>query len=164
MRELVQTKSINFIEKSDLLQAINNGNEISTNNWCDESSTEDSNSLIVFPAQCNFNGFKYPLKLIKQLHANGLHGSFTSKKWFVCIDASSYVSTNYFDLTKYRPDFVCLSFYKMFGYPTGLGALLVSKRGQRVLKKRYYGGGTVKIAMAGKNWHEKRDCFHERYL
>lgn len=48
-------------------------------------------------------------------------------------------------------------------YPTGLGALLVSKRGQNVLKKRYYGGGTVKIAMSKLDFHVKRDCFHERF-
>jgi len=35
----------------------------------------------------------------------------------------------------------------LFSFPTGVGALLVSKRGQKVLKKHYYGGGTVKISM-----------------
>lgn len=160
MRELVQTKLINFVEKCDLLQEMTTQN-MSTNNFVGNCSTE-SNSLFVYPAQCNFNGFKYPLELIDHIQTNGIHRNSTSN-WFVCIDASSYVSTNNLDLTKYHPDFVCLSFYKMFGYPTGLGALLVSNRGQNVLKKRYYGGGTVKIAMAGKNWHEKRDCFHERY-
>lgn len=40
-----------------------------------------------------------------------------------------------------------------------MGALLVSKRGQKVLRKRYYGGGTVNIAMTRKDFHEKRSDF-----
>lgn len=34
-----------------------------------------------------------------------------------------------------RPDFVTLSFYKMFGFPTGLGALLVHRRSVDLLRK-----------------------------
>ena len=43
-----------------------------------------------------------------------------------------------------------LSYYKIFGYPTGLGALLVHKRALPLLlnKKRYFGGGTVAVSLA----------------
>lgn len=43
-----------------------------------------------------------------------------------------------------------LSYYKIFGYPTGLGALLVHKRAVPLLKKRkrYFGGGTVAASLA----------------
>lgn len=115
----------------------------------------NSKGLITFPAQCNFNGFKFPLELIQKFQKNPEN--------FVCLDAASFVSTNFLDLTLYKPDYVCLSFYKMFGYPTGLGALIVSKRGAGKLKKRYYGGGTVKIALTRTNWHQKRDPLHERF-
>lgn len=148
MRESVQTDNIRAIERTDFLRhSVGN---------CGSDGIA-SNSLCVYAAQCNFGGYKYPLELIENVQrcANG-------SNWYVCLDAASYVSTNHLDLNKYRPDFVCISFYKMFGYPTGLGGLLVSKRGESVLRKRYYGGGTVKIAMSGRNWHEKRDCFHER--
>jgi molybdenum cofactor sulfurtransferase len=50
-----------------------------------------------------------------------------------------------------------------YRYPTGLGALLVSERGAKVLQKKFYGGGTVKIAMSSENWHQKRDSLHERF-
>lgn len=44
----------------------------------------------------------------------------------VMVDAAAYCPTQPLHLGgSFRPDFVCLSFYKMFGYPTGLGALLV---------------------------------------
>lgn len=41
-----------------------------------------------------------------------------------------------------------LSYYKIFGYPTGLGALLVRKRAMSLLRKRYFGGGAVSVSVA----------------
>lgn len=141
MREVVRTKQIKCLERRDLL---------SDQNFDDVKA----NSLFAFPAQCNFNGFKYPLELIKRLQG---------KSNFVCLDTASFVGTNHLDVAKYRPDFVCVSFYKIFGYPSGLGALLVSKRGEPLLRKQYYGGGTVKISFSdASGWHQKRDCLHER--
>lgn len=141
MREVVRTKQIKCLERSDLL------------NDCIFDGVME-NTLFTFPAQCNFNGFKYPLELINRLQG---------KSNFVCLDAASFVGTNHLDLAKYRPDFVCISFYKIFGYPSGLGALLVSKRAEPMLRKQYYGGGTVKISFSDDSgWHQKRDCLHER--
>ena len=42
-----------------------------------------------------------------------------NESWFVLSDAAGYVATSYLDLKKYPADFICLSFYKMFGFPTG---------------------------------------------
>lgn len=139
MREIVNTENIIPIAKSDLLN----------------KETGTTKGLVVFPAQCNYNGLKYPLDLTEDFHK--------SQETSVCLDAASFVSTNFLDLQRFKPDYVCLSFYKIFGYPTGLGALLVSKRGEQRLKKKYYGGGTVKIALTRTNWHEKRDAIHERF-
>ena len=41
--------------------------------------------------------------------------------WFTVLDAAAFVSTAPLDLGVHKPDFVTLSFYKMFGFPTGLG-------------------------------------------
>lgn len=155
MRELVSTSTIKVIKKPDLMEYLGN-------DYTNVATTSDkTNSLFVYPAQCNFSGFKYPLDLINKIHNIGIV-DVNSSNWYVCLDAASFVSTNFLDLKRYHPDFVCLSFYKIFGYPTGLGALIVSKRGEEVLRKKYYGGGTVKIAMSEMNWHRKRDEFHER--
>lgn len=146
MREVVNTETIESLRMDELA------------NWIVEKSREgpkDSNSLFTMAAQCNFSGFKYPLGLVNKIQAN--------KNWYVCLDAASYVATNHLDLSKSAADFVCFSFYKIFGYPTGLGALLVSRRGQELLRKKYYGGGTVQIAMAQENWHVKRQRFHDRF-
>lgn len=154
MREAVKTNAIEVIKRPSLLA-------YASACLSDQPASKTTNSLFVYPAQCNFSGFKYPLELIGKIQQNGITHTNTSN-WYVCLDAASFVSTNLLDLQRFRPDFVCLSFYKIFGYPTGLGALLVSKRGEHVLQKKYYGGGTVKIAMSEINWHVKRDVFHER--
>ena len=44
-----------------------------------------------------------------------------------------------------------LSYYKIFGYPTGLGALLVRKDALKRLRKRYFGGGAVSVSVADHN-------------
>ncbi|XP_043480906.1 molybdenum cofactor sulfurase [Leptopilina heterotoma] len=129
-----------------------------------EISNPKSNSLFVYSAQCNFSGFKYPLEWIEKAQ-NALNNFTSSKKnkWFTFLDASAYVGTNNLDLSRYKADFVCLSFYKMFGYPTGLGALIVKKSSANVLRKIYYGGGTVNVALSSTRFHVKRENLHERF-
>ncbi len=82
-------------------------------------------SLLVYPAQSNFNGRKYELGIINEVQNQGLnvHISNVEKSlksdWFVCLDSASYVSTSELDLSIYKPDFLVVSFYKIFGFPTG---------------------------------------------
>jgi selenocysteine lyase/cysteine desulfurase len=45
-----------------------------------------------------------------------------------------------------QPDYVVVSFYKMFGYPTGVGALLVRRPAFQKLKRPWFAGGTVNFA------------------
>lgn len=71
-------------------------------------------------------------------------------EWFVCLDAASHMSTSPLSLKKWKPDFLVVSFYKMFGFPTGLGALLIHKSARiknNLVSKRYFGGGTVETAL-----------------
>ncbi|KAK8799195.1 hypothetical protein WA171_005942, partial [Blastocystis sp. BT1] len=100
-------------------------------------------SLFAFPAEDNFAGVKYPLSWIKQVQ----DGYFPDgNKWLVLLDAAAFIPTNRLDLSKVKPDFVTMSFYKIFGYPTGLGALLIRNSNIDILNKLYWGGGTVSIA------------------
>lgn len=41
----------------------------------------------------------------------------------------------------------------MFGYPSGLGALLVRKDASKLLNKVYFGGGAVDYCTAEDVWH-----------
>lgn len=83
--------------------------------------------MFIFPAQSNFNGRRYDLNLIERIQNNNLDGLPNQKQWFVCVDAASYASTSTLSLRIWKPDFVVISFYKLFGFPTGLGALLIKK-------------------------------------
>ncbi|KAK4887310.1 hypothetical protein RN001_003581 [Aquatica leii] len=125
----------------------------------------NSNSLFVYPAQCNFSGTKYPLAWIDKAHQGILNNIKLQNpsKWFCMLDAASYASTSFLDLSKYKPDFVCLSFYKIFGHPTGLGALLVKNSSAYVLKKKYFGGGTVLMALSSERVHVPRITLHEYF-
>jgi selenocysteine lyase/cysteine desulfurase len=48
----------------------------------------------------------------------------------------------------FHPRVQALSYYKIFGYPTGLGALLVRRDAVQVLRKRFFGGGTVEVSVS----------------
>jgi len=59
--------------------------------------------------------------LIVQVHAaDGSH-----ERTLVLLDAAAYLPSHELNLTRHPADFVVASFYKMFGYPTGLGALVL---------------------------------------
>lgn len=130
-----------------------------------EKFQENYSSLFVYPAQSNFSGVKYPLEWIKNVRNGNLNQfvGINCKNWYVALDAASYASTNELDLTLYKPDFVVISFYKIFGYPTGLGAILVRNCSAEVLKKNYFGGGTVFMAQALNSTVILRDVLHERF-
>ncbi|HTC63711.1 MAG TPA: aminotransferase class V-fold PLP-dependent enzyme [Candidatus Saccharimonadales bacterium] len=94
-------------------------------------------NLFAYPAQSNFSGVKHPLDLVAKAQSKG---------WRVLLDAAAFVPTNRLDLSATQPDFVTLSFYKMFGYPTGVGALLVRRSALPLLKRPWFAGGTVNFA------------------
>lgn len=128
----------------------------------EDMQIQKGQSLFVYPAQCNFSGTKYPLSWIDKVQ-NGVLNTLAQTsptKWFCMLDAASFVSCNELDLKKFKPDFVCLSFYKIFGYPTGLGALLVKNTSGHVLNKTYFGGGTVQMTLHSE--HILRPVLHER--
>ena len=95
------------------------------------------NNLFAYPAQSNFSSVKHPLDWIEKAQAAG---------WDVLMDAAAFAPTNPLDLSKYNPDFVPLSFYKIFGYPTGLGALVARRSALRKLHKPWFAGGTITVA------------------
>ena len=120
--------------------------------------------LIAYPAQCNFSGRKYPLEWITYIHDGrmSLNGHQLGHNWHVLLDAAAFVSTSPLDLSLYSADFVSISFYKIFGFPTGLGALLVRNDCQNLLDKTYFGGGTVQATISGENFRVFRSDFSNR--
>jgi len=95
-----------------------------------------SPSLFAFPAQSNFSGVRHPLDWVEAAQARGYR---------VLVDAAAYLPTSRLSLTDTPADFVALSFYKMFGYPTGVGALIVRRDAMPLLRRSYFGGGAVQF-------------------
>jgi selenocysteine lyase/cysteine desulfurase len=94
-------------------------------------------NLFAYPAQSNFSGVQHPLDWVDRAQARG---------WDVLLDAAAFVPTNRLDLSLIRPDFVALSFYKMFGYPTGVGALIGRRKALQKLRRPWFAGGTIEAA------------------
>jgi molybdenum cofactor sulfurtransferase len=101
-------------------------------------------NLFAFPAQSNFTGVQHPLEYVDRAQRRG---------WDVLLDAAAFVPTNRLDLQAVRPEFVSVSFYKMFGYPTGVGCLLVRKAALHTLHRPWFAGGTVNFATVGGRRH-----------
>ena len=62
------------------------------------------------------------LRLIDLFQSGRARRDPAAGRWHVLLDAAKLAATSVLDLSVHRPDFVAVSFYKMFGYPTGLGA------------------------------------------
>ena len=128
-------------------------------------STTGPHHLFAYPAQSNFSGCKYPLEWVNDF-SSGDHPVISLRhlrgSWKILLDAASFVSTSQLDLSSHPAHFVALSFYKMFGFPTGLGALLVHRDCWDLLHKRYYGGGTVLATLSREGFHAPRPQLHDR--
>lgn len=128
-------------------------------------NSQHSDGILAFPAMSNFNGQKFPMRKWTELARN--------RGFQVILDAASYVSSNYLNLAEIGADFVCLSFYKIFGYPTGLGALIVKNAALGTIifrysalcilikknnilgpkKSTYFSGGTVDMYLVNSSKH-----------
>ncbi|XP_052212414.1 molybdenum cofactor sulfurase-like [Dreissena polymorpha] len=164
-------------QKAGKVQCIDldiHGNTISHSVLSANDSDLSGNHLFVYPAQSNFSGKKYPVDWIHQVkrgqmpwQQDALKDVNGSKRcencWFTALDAASLVSTSPLDLGSIKPDFVIISFYKMFGFPTGLGALIVHNKAAHVLKKTYFGGGTVAVSLAKQRFHVSRSSLSQRF-
>jgi selenocysteine lyase/cysteine desulfurase len=93
--------------------------------------------MFAYPAQSNFSGVQHSLGWIERAQERG---------WDVLLDAAAFVPTNRLDLGRHRPDFVDLSFYKMFGYPTGVGCLIARRPALARLRRPWFAGGTIRLA------------------
>ena len=101
--------------------------------WSQEQPQYKVNCLFAYPAQSNFSGHRYPLEWVDMIHCQSEHeprthppcDCRTRPHWYVLLDAAALLTTSQLDLSRHNPDFVVLSFYKMFGFPTGLGMLVV---------------------------------------
>jgi selenocysteine lyase/cysteine desulfurase len=104
-----------------------------------------SRGLLAYPAQSNFSGVQHPLRWIQAAHEHG---------YDVLLDAAAYVPSNRLDLSVVKPDFVPVSWYKVFGYPTGVGCLIARREALGRLQRPWFAGGSVYVAsVVQADWH-----------
>ena len=104
--------------------------------------------LFAYPAQSNFSGVRHPLAWVDHAQAAG---------YDVLLDAAAFAPTSRLDLGAVKPEFVTVSFYKMFGYPTGVGCLLARRDALARLRRPWFSGGTIVAASVQGGWYRLAD-------
>jgi selenocysteine lyase/cysteine desulfurase len=105
---------------------------------------EGDPGLFAFPAQSNFSGVQHPLELI---------GLAQDRGYRVLLDAAAFVPTNPLSLRRAPADFVALSYYKIFGYPSGIGALVARREALASLQRPWFAGGTIEFVSTQNDMH-----------
>jgi len=105
----------------------------------------EHHNLLAYPSQSNFSGVQHPLEWIEQAQSQG---------WDVLLDSAAFVPTNRLDLGRWHPDFVAVSFYKMFGWPTGVGCLIARKEALVKLERPWFSGGTIVAAFVQREYYQ----------
>ncbi len=135
----------------------------------------ETNHLLVLPLECNFGGTKIKPNFMKESRKSKTYG-----KWYTLLDIAKAACTSPINLKKLDPDFACVSFYKLFGAPTGIGALFVKRSSKHLLlsnaigddivslnvsesringrrrRRHYFGGGSVDVVVP------RQDIVHVR--
>ena len=103
--------------------------------------------------ECNASGYTVNTERISSMtkDLNAKHGIRQKSNVYTMIDIAKASSTSPINLSRMDVDFVSLSFYKIFGLPTGLGALIVKRSSAKLLTldsnlqsdTLYFGGGSV---------------------
>lgn len=113
-----------------------------------EPSGAPARSLFCLPSECNFSGARLDVEpMIRSLCATPIDSSDT----LVLLDAAKGAALDPPDLSgDCRPHFVVASYYKIFGYPTGFGCLLVRNDAMPLLTagRCGWGGGSAAIQSA----------------
>jgi selenocysteine lyase/cysteine desulfurase len=100
--------------------------------------------LFAYPAQSNFSGVRHPLSLVAAAQAMG---------YSVLLDAAAFAPSNRLSLRETPADYVAISMYKIFGLPTGVGALIARREALERLRRPWFSGGTVEYASVQNRAH-----------
>lgn len=103
-------------------------------------SSEKGRGLVFLTGQSNITGAKLDLSLVQYAQQRG---------WDVGLDAAALAPSTRLSLRQLPVDFMVVSLYKIVGWPTGLGALILRKSQYANLtqKSTFFGGNIVGITM-----------------
>jgi molybdenum cofactor sulfurtransferase len=104
------------------------------------SESHGEPSLFVITGQSNVTGIRPNLSILNDAKKAGFS---------TLIDAAALASSTRVSLQQNpSADAMAVSFYKMFGYPTGVGALIAKKSFLSTLARTWFSGGTVDFVQA----------------
>ena len=115
--------------------------------------------LLILPVECNFGGDRFDWSRTVSASKASTFATYLARrndtpnndtnvmkichKWHVLLDTAKAAATSKVDLPTIvdgNADFAICSFYKMFGHPTGLGALFIKNHGRQMKAKRINSG------------------------
>lgn len=119
---------------------------------------QNASSLFALTGLSNITNAKNPLSVLKFASSLGYN---------TLLDAAALAPSSVISLTETPVDAMAISFYKMFGYPTGVGALIVKESFLKILQRPWFAGGTVDVVQVpglivtrASNLHEQFEvCF-----
>jgi selenocysteine lyase/cysteine desulfurase len=103
--------------------------------------------LLAFPVQSNFSGVRHDLGLVGAAHRHGFD---------VLLDAAAAGPSGRISLREHDAEFLACAFYKLFGLPTGLGALVAKHTALVRLRRPWFAGGTVDFVSVELQRHRLR--------
>ncbi|KAF5312158.1 hypothetical protein D9619_002565 [Psilocybe cf. subviscida] len=119
-----------------------------------DSNSQSAPSLFVLTAQSNITNSKTPLSMAEYAASIGYH---------TVVDGAALAATSLINISEYPIDAMAVSFYKMFGYPTGVGALIVKKSFLAQLKRPWFSGGNVDIVQIPGSIFTRVKASHEQF-
>jgi molybdenum cofactor sulfurtransferase len=116
-------------------------------NQLTRKSMSKAPKLFALPGESNSSGLKHNVRrYVDHAHEHG---------WDVCVDLAAFAPANAIDMQALgKPEFVSMSFYKIFGYPTGVGCLVAKRSSLKNFQKPWFAGGTVRFVGVS-----SKDCF-----
>uniref|UniRef100_A0A7S3PP43 Molybdenum cofactor sulfurase n=1 Tax=Aplanochytrium stocchinoi TaxID=215587 RepID=A0A7S3PP43_9STRA len=128
------------------------------NSLLPSGNTNTPLGLIALTAECNFSGVKTDLDVVQRIKS-----SKGAESWRVLLDAAKFAGTNPLNLSKVKADYTVISFYKMFGFPAGLGGLIMTREAAEELKPTYFGGGNIKVCACDTDFKELHTNISKRF-
>ncbi|KAF9047485.1 PLP-dependent transferase [Panaeolus papilionaceus] len=110
--------------------------------------------LYAMTGQSNISNSKTSLSLIHYASSIGYH---------TLLDAAALAPTSVISLADSAVDAMAISFYKMFGFPTGVGALIVKKKLLEQLRRPWFAGGTVDVVQVPGDIVTRAHQLHEQF-
>ncbi|KAJ7496581.1 PLP-dependent transferase [Mycena latifolia] len=110
--------------------------------------------LFGLTGQSNISNTKNSLSIIEYATSLGYH---------TLLDAAALAATSTISLSDCRVDAMAVSFYKMFGYPTGVGALVVKNSFLMKLKRPWFAGGNVDVVQVPGTIVTRSHELHEQF-